>query len=283
MFKTLQYLIEAVDLSIYSYIKPGAPHRYSLHDEDLHKYMKTITTSLSLYAQACSLGESIAKGVLGTSSANLGKLISQAISASFSRLTSNAVVELHLMLIPTITAVSYVLTNERMMNLNVFRKIITSILMYSDVKDAVEVYSALKKSDRYERFLIELGISEGVIRTNSMNLRNMYMALCRKVVPLSTLIDRLDVTIGMVSRFIKKYDETYDYNLATVASYIYGLEALYNITFKLDVIKERNVMNELYKLDRELRGKGYNFNDLIPVLCVSTMLSLSSLEYPSKS
>ncbi len=283
MFKVIQYLIEAIDLSVYSYIKPGALHRYSLYDGDLHKYVKTVTTSLSLYAQACSLGESVAKGTLGMPSTNLGKLISQAISTSLSKLTSNTVVELHLMLIPTTLTISYVLANERAMNLNTFRKIITSILTYSDVKDAVEVYSALKKLDRYERLLVELGISEGVIRTNSMNLRSIYMTLCRKITPLSMLVDKLNVTIGMVSRFIKKYDETYDYNLATIASYIYGLETLYNISFKSDLLKERNTMNELYRLDKELRGKGYNFNELIPALCVSTTLSLSSLDYLSKS
>lgn len=276
--KVLQYLMDAVDLSVYSYIKPGAPHRYSLYDQDLHKYVKTITTSLNTYIQAVNLGESIAKGLLGIPSANLGKLISQAISASFSKLTSNTVVELHLMLVPTTVAVSHTLTNERVMNLNTFRKTITSIIAYSDVKDALEVYSVLKKLDRYERFMIELGISEGVIRTNSMNLRNVYLALSKKVTPLSTLADKLDVVVGMVSKFIKTYDEAYNYNLATVASYLYGLEALYGISFKSEILKERNVVNELYRLDRELRGKGYNFNELIPTLCVSTLLSLSSLD-----
>jgi len=276
--KVLQYLMDAVDLSVYSYIKPGALHRYSLHDQDLHRYVKTITTSLSTYIQAVNLGESIAKGLLGIPSANLGKLISQAISTSFSKLTSNAVVELHLMLIPTTIAVSHTLTSERTMNLNTFRKTLTSMITYSDVKDALEVYSALKKLDRYEHFMIELGISEGVIRTNSMNLRNIYLALSKKVIPLSTLVDKLDVIIGMVGKFIRTYDETYNYNLATVASYLYGLEALYGISFKSEILKERNIVNELYRLDRELRGKGYNFNEFIPTLCVSTLLSLSSLD-----
>ncbi len=280
--KVLQYLVESVDLSVYSYVKPGAPHRYSIHDQDLHKYLKTVTTSLNTYIQAINVGESIARGSLGIPSANLGKFLSQSISSSFSKLTSNAVVELHLMLIPATIAVSYTLTSERVMNLSTFRKTIMSLMMYSDVKDTLELYSTLKKLGRYERLLLELGISEGVIRTNSMNLRNMYILLSRKVLPLSMLIDKLDVVVGMAGRFIKTYEETYDYNLATVSSYMYGLEALYNISFGQELFKERGIMNKLLKLDKEFRGKGRDFTELIPALCVSTLLSLSSLDRTSR-
>ncbi|MCS7108050.1 MAG: hypothetical protein RMH77_06290 [Sulfolobales archaeon] len=281
--KVLQYLVEAIDLSVYSYIKPAAIHRYSLQDQDLHKYVKTLSVALNYYLQAYSLGESIAKGGLGVSSANLGKLISQTIAASFSKLSAKTVVELHLMLIPTVMSISYVLSVERTMNLNTFRKASALMLTHSDVKDALEVYAVLKKFDKYERILAEVGISEGIIRTNSMNLRTLYLALGKRVSLLNTLVDRLEVIIGMSNRFIKTYDETYDYNIATVSSYIYGLESLYGISLKPDILKERNFMNELYRLDKELRSKGYNFNDLIPVLTASTLLSLFTLEHSVRS
>ncbi|MEM1982350.1 MAG: hypothetical protein QXZ63_01635 [Sulfolobales archaeon] len=280
--KILQYLIEAVDLSVYSYIKPAAIHRYSLYDQDLHKYVKTVTVALPSYLHASNLGESIAKGGIGIPTANLGKLVSQAISTSISKLSTNTIAELHLMLIPTAVAISYALSIDRSINLNTFRKAIGLIFTYSEVKDALDIYAVLKKFDKYQRLLAELGISEGVIRTNSMNLRNLYLALGRKVLPLSILVDKLDVIVGMSNRFIKVYEELYDYNLATISSYIYGLESLYNVSFRSDLLKERNVMNELYRLDKEFRSKGYNFNDFIPVLSTSTMLSLCTLEYSGK-
>lgn len=280
--RILQYLMEAMDLSVYSYIKPGAVHRYSLQDQDLHRYVKTVSVSLNSYLQAYSLGESLARGSSGIQSINLGRLVSQAISASFSKLSAKSVVELHLALIPTTTSISYTLSIDRGVNLNTFRRAFTLVLTHSDVKEVLEVYTALRKFDRYERLLTEMGISEGVIRTNSLNLRNLYVALGRKVVPLSTLTDRQDVIVGMSGKFVKTYEETYDYNLAAISSYIYGLEALYSISTKSDLLKGRDALNELYKLDKEFRSKGYDFNDLIPVLAASTLLSLHMLEYPAR-
>jgi hypothetical protein len=276
--RVFQCLVEAIDLSVYSYVKPGAVHRFSIHDLDTYKYVRTITSALDTYLQSITLGESVAKGVIGFPSAGIGRLVSQAITSSLSKLGVNVVVELHITLIPTVIAASYTLINEKQLSLSTFRKALTNMLTYSDVNDALELYGVLKKLDKFSKVFEDLGLTEGVIRTNYMNLRGIYQVLGRQFRPLTALVDKLDIIVGMSNKFIKVYEETYDLNLATISAYIHGLENIYGLSFKITTSKQSNIVNELYRLDKEIRGKGLNFNDMIPILCASTLLALLTIE-----
>jgi len=276
--RVFQCLVEAIDLSVYSYVKPGAVHRFSIYDLDTYKYVRTVVSALDTYLQSVTLGESVAKGVIGFPSVGIGRLVSQAITSSLSKLGINTVVELHITLIPTVIASSYTLTNEKQFNLSTFRKALTTMMTYSDVSDALEVYGVLKKLDKFSKVFEDSGLTEGVIRTNHMNLRSIYQVLGKHIRPLTTLVDKLDIIVGMSSKFIKVYEETYDLNLATISAYLHGLENIYGLSFKITTTKQSSITNELYRLDKELRSKGLNFNDMIPILCTSTLLSLLTIE-----
>ncbi len=278
MLRVFQCLVEAIDLSVYSYVKPGAVHRFSIYDLDTYKYVRTVVSALDTYLQSVTLGESVAKGVIGFPSVGIGRLVSQAITSSLSKLGINTVVELHITLIPTVIASSYTLTNEKQFNLSTFRKALTTMMTYSDVSDALEVYGVLKKLDKFSKVFEDSGLTEGVIRTNHMNLRSIYQVLGKHIRPLTTLVDKLDIIVGMSSKFIKVYEETYDLNLATISAYLHGLENIYGLSFKITTTKQSSITNELYRLDKELRSKGLNFNDMIPILCTSTLLSLLTIE-----
>jgi triphosphoribosyl-dephospho-CoA synthetase len=278
VLRVFQCLVEAIDLSVYSYVKPGAVHRFSIYDLDTYKYVRTVVSALDTYLQSITLGESVAKGVIGFPSVGIGRLVSQAITSSLSKLGINTVVELHITLIPTVIASSYTLTNEKQLNLSTFRKALTTMMTYSDVIDALEVYGVLKKLDKFSKVFEDSGLTEGVIRTNHMNLRSIYQVLGKHIRPLTTLVDKLDIIVGMSSKFIKVYEETYDLNLATISAYLHGLENIYGLSFKITTTKQSSITNELYRLDKELRSKGLNFNDMIPILCTSTLLSLLTIE-----
>jgi len=278
VLRVFQCLVEAIDLSVYSYVKPGAVHRFSIYDLDTYKYVRTVVSALDTYLQSVTLGESVAKGVIGFPSVGIGRLVSQAITSSLSKLGINTVVELHITLIPTVIASSYTLTNEKQFNLSTFRKALTTMMTYSDVSDALEVYGVLKKLDKFSKVFEDSGLTEGVIRTNHMNLRSIYQVLGKHIRPLTTLVDKLDIIVGMSSKFIKVYEETYDLNLATISAYLHGLENIYGLSFKITTTKQSSITNELYRLDKELRSKGLNFNDMIPILCTSTLLSLLTIE-----
>jgi len=237
-----------------------------------------VVSALDTYLQSVTLGESVAKGVIGFPSVGIGRLVSQAITSSLSKLGINTVVELHITLIPTVIASSYTLTNEKQFNLSTFRKALTTMMTYSDVSDALEVYGVLKKLDKFSKVFEDSGLTEGVIRTNHMNLRSIYQVLGKHIRPLTTLVDKLDIIVGMSSKFIKVYEETYDLNLATISAYLHGLENIYGLSFKITTTKQSSITNELYRLDKELRSKGLNFNDMIPILCTSTLLSLLTIE-----
>jgi len=278
MLRILQHLIEALDLSVYSYIKPGSAHRYSLYEPNLHRYVKTFTSSLGNYQQAITLGESIAKGLLGFPSANVGRLITQSVSESISRLSNQSVVGMHLVLIPVTLAASYTISSDGGLNLSTFRKALTNVIRYSKVTDALDVYSALKKCGDYYAILEELGISEGFIEINSMNLHDLYTYIGRRDVLLNILANKQDIITGMALKFVNSFVELRDYNLATVLSYIEGLERVYGIVVRYGDVRSREFINELFKVDKDFRSRGLDFNQLIPILCASTFIALCIVE-----
>lgn len=274
----LQRIIEALDLSIYSYVKPGTIHRFSLHDIDLHRYVRIVTSSLDSYINAIELGSHVAKGLLTFPTLNVGRVITRSIVTSMRWLTNSLSAEFHLIMIPSTIALSYSIIVSGQSFINTFKKAVINIMRHSGVKDSIEVYSVIKDITPFNDLMSELGITEGYIRVNSLSLYDLYSMLGKKSRSLNVLVSKLDIIISMSSRFVKIYNEVGDYNLATVATYVDGLERIYGIPLKLDISRGRVTINELYSVDREFRSKNMSFNDLIPLLCLSVLLALCSLE-----
>ncbi len=276
--RLLRHIIDALDLSVYSYVKPGAIHRFSLQDDDLHRYVRVLTSSIHSYLSAAELGELVARGSLSFPSLDIGRLITQSISSSLRWLDRIYTVELHLTLLPSVTAISYAFAVDKAAPLSTFRKAILNILSSSSVKDSLEVYNIIKDLPVLTPVISELGITEGYLRVNSMNLYNLYITLGRRLLPIDVLVNKLDIIIGMSNKFLKTYYETLDYNIASVAAYIDGLEKVFDTRIKVDLAKGRTAINELLKIDKDLKSKGKDFNEMIPLLNISILLSLCILE-----
>ncbi|MEM4428176.1 MAG: hypothetical protein QW036_05445, partial [Zestosphaera sp.] len=86
MSAILRGLVDSVDLAVYSYVKPGAPHRYSLRFKDLRPYVALLTSALKNYLRSAELGASVATGSLGFVNIGLGALIRDSIQDSISYL-----------------------------------------------------------------------------------------------------------------------------------------------------------------------------------------------------
>lgn len=276
--RLLRHIIDALDLSIYSYVKPGAVHRFSLQDDDLHKYIRALTSSIHTYLSAVELGELVARGNLSFPSLGIGRLINQSISSSLRWIDRIYTAELHLTLLPSVTAISYALAIDKTAPLTTFRRAILNILSSSSVKDSLDIYHIIKDLPIFTPIISELGITEGYLRVNSINLHDLYITLGRKLPSINVLVNKLDVIAGMSNKFLKTYYEISDYNIASVAAYIDGLEKVFGIQIKVDLTKGRTAINELFKIDKDLKSKGKDFNELIPLLNISILLSLCILE-----
>lgn len=279
LIKILGNLIESVDLAVYSYVKPGAPHRYSLYEADLHKYVKTVTVSLESYQDAVQAGVKVARGATGFPKCGIGKIISNALLHSASKLGTRSWNEIHLILIPVTTAASYAITAAKSMSLSIFAKGLSDVMMFSDVKDTVEVYKALRMhGGKYSTMIDELGVTKSKLEIEKSSLSDLYTLLGEKDKLLNAFSKGSEILTSVASKFTDILIDTGDYNYASLTAYFDLLKSLEYVKIPTKKI-DRSTAMELLKLDREFKREGKNFNYLLPLLAATIFLGLLSIEF----
>ncbi len=281
MVKVLKALIESIDLSIYSYVKPGAPHRFSTHFLDLHSYVRSVTESLECYLRAIRAGEEVGEGRLGLDRVGLGDLISDALRLSAKVLSFKNVPDIHLILIPVTTVASYALKMESSKEGFVRRFVrgLKDIMLYTGTEDVLKVYEALRNyGGRYAEVIDYVSLTRGRILSERLTLIDFYSELGSKDFMLKFFTSKYDRLATYARKFVDTYIGTGDYNAATTSTYALILSEAANIRIEV-VIKSRNDLLRLLRVDRELISKGKNYSSLIPILTSSVLTGELILTY----
>ncbi len=281
MIRVLKALIDSLDLGIYSYVKPGAPHRFSTHFLDLHSYVRTITESLDTYVKAIKLGEDVGEGRLGLDRVSIGGLISDALKASAKVLSFKNIPEVHLVLVPVVLVSSYSLKIESSKDgfLRRFSSGLKDILLYTGPQEVIKVYEGLRSyGGRYTEVIDYISITKGKILSERLSLIDFYSELGSKDFMLKFFSSKYDKLPTYARRFVETYVNSGDYNLAAINTYSHILNEAVNMNLNL-VMKSRSDLLRLLKLDKELISEGKNYSTLIPVLISSILIGELILSY----
>ena len=268
MLRILKALIEGLDIAVYSYVKPGAPHRFSTHYLDLHSMVRLLTEAIETYAKAINSGFAVAEGRLGLDKVGLGGLIYDAFSYTARIPAPMEFKGLHLILIPIVVASSYSYKMEGKSPNFISRlnRGMKDILLYTDVNEVIRIYEALKSyGGPYTELLTNLAITRGRIESESMNLLDFYGELGKG----DKVIGFFSRKYYIISRLAQKYVELYirsrDHNVA--AREVFSDIALELMNVKVPVrMSSLNDLINLLKVDRELLKKGVNLSGTIPIL-----------------
>ncbi len=276
MFKVIQALIDAVDASVYSYIKPGAPHRYSSATDDLHQYVASVTSALNEYVKAVESGLNIAKGRLGLNNSGFGSLINEALKDNRKSMGTAPLPEMHIIMIPTVLAASYAIGIKGRLELSEFGNALRGITMYGSERDSLSLYEALRNAGGdVGRALALTSITPGRIRTEGLTPYDILEEVGSKYPILRYVTRRQGRITELAEKFIKDRLEGVSLNNATVKLYALLLEETCGVKVN-PIVKGKEEFMKLLRLDRDLRRR-YDLKGLIAVLSAPVFIGLLSL------
>jgi len=278
----LRGLVDSVDLAVYSYVKPGAPHRYSLRFKDLRPYVALLTSALKNYLRSAELGASVATGSLGFVNIGLGALIRDSIQDSISYLKRVQLPEFHIFMIPACIAASYTLKMKDKFVIQTYLSARKSLLNYTGPHEVLKIYEALRNSGgELSRSLYESGVTSSKIVAESLSLEEFLNLLSNNYKYLSFATTKYNYILEASNAFIKEYEKENDWNASAVASYSTLLNALgVNIKFP-HKLENREDFKKILSLDVELSSKNVDYTPLISPLTEAILISLLTI-YPSR-
>ncbi len=282
LLKLIKTLIESVDLTIYSYVKPAAPHRYSTRYKDLHSYVRIITSALDTYSRAADIGEDIAKGRMGFIDSQLGSLIRKAMQESTHALEETLLPEYHIVMIPAIISASYSIKLKGYLSIDHYRKSVRSLLMYNNIDDTLNLYDVLRTSvGEVKRGLSLAAITPGKVRTERMTILDLLSEIGKYHKSIEFYVRRHNAITELGLKFVRLYLDSGNYNLAATSVYSELLEYIEGIKVNTE-IKDKNDFMRLLKTDAELHSKGIHLTHAVPLLNEAILIGLLSIEYPKQ-
>lgn len=275
MVGLLTALIEAHELSIYSYVKPGAPHRYSTRFKDLHTLFVNLTSSFDVYEKASKLGEDVARGRAGFPNVHIGDLLSEALQKAEARLGAGTDPMIHIMLVPVTVAVSYSVKMRDRVDGALIRRALSDLLSYSDVSEALRIYESLKTvGGRYSALLDEIMLTPTKIRIEALRPADVFAEMSRKEPIFSLLGRRLSTLISASKKFIELETKEVSTNRAAVEVFN---ELVYSVTGKqLRIYGDLDIVKAL-KYDKELEKGGVDLSPFIGPLTAALFMGLADL------
>jgi len=276
MLQTLSALIDATDLALYSYVKPGAPHRYSTCYGDLHPYIVTLTSALPSYARAHELGVDIARGRASLNRSGIGELINNAIRENRKKIPEPPMLDYHLVMIPVVVAASYSAKLDGKVTINTFTKGLKGLLMYSEPDDTLMVYDALRGvSGRLGRAVALSDLTPGRIKMENMSLLDLLDAIGRNYTSLAYFTRRHASLAELAEKFIGLHLKGFSLNDAAVTVYSILLKDVAGIQYS-PIMQSKEDFLKLLRLDREICRKG-RYDYLIPILSVPLFVGMLSI------
>lgn len=278
----LRGLIDSVDLAVYSYIKPGAPHRYSLRFKDLRPYVALLTSALKNYLRSIELGVNVATGSIGFVDIGLGTLIRDSIQDCVSYLRRVQLPEFHIFMIPASIAASYTLKMKDKFVIQTYLNARKSLISYAGPQEVLKIYEALKSAgSEVSKSLYESGLTSSKIIAESLSLEEFLNLLSSRYQYLSFATTKYNYVLEASNVFIKEYEKEGDWNSSAVASYSTLLNVLgSDIRFPYR-LEGKEDFKKILSLDVELSNKNIDYTPLISPLTEAVLISLLRL-YPPK-
>lgn len=278
MFSVIRALIEGVDIAVYSYVKPGAPHRFSPYFKDLHNYILTFTSALSTYAECIEVGYSIADGRAGFTSVRIGDFIKEALRLSSRRLGTLNIPEFHVVMIPTVIAASYATKRSDKNFIENFKKGLNDVLLFNDPSETIKVYESLKSyGGRYSAIVENLALTPVKMKLEGVSIHELYVAIGKEDPVLRCFTQKLGTLISAFNTFTNSYLKYGDVNKAAVMTYGVLVNELLNLS--ITNYLESKSFTELLRLDREFHEKGISLPYMISLLCIPVFLGLLTFQY----
>ncbi len=282
MLGVVKALIESLDLTLYSYVKPGAPHRFSTRFKDLHSYVKEITSALEIYSEASEAGSSVAKGRAGFTDVGVGSLIKRAGMSSSRFIEVTELPEYHLLLIPAVAAASYSIESKGYMDTNLYSKARESLLTYSRERDTLNVLEYIRSfGGVLRRAAGSASITPGLITTEGWSVKDLINELGKTSKLASVGLGLYISPLELSAKFLKRYVEGETPNNSAVGVYSYLMEAAVNVKEELR-LRSKDDFLRLLRLDNELSKKGIDLTPLLPAMNEGIFIAYLSLEYPKK-
>lgn len=275
----------AYTLSALSYIKPGAPHRYSPHPW-LLDYATLGITLFSVSTEAASKGLMVGKGEISAREARVSKLILESLRVATQQYGKLPPLSYTIPTVPVIAAsTSHAITVKGGFNLSTYRSSIRSFLIGCTGRDVADYVKWLYdvSSEEEVEVLREARVSEATAESGYITLLDVFEALAKTKRLYSELLHP-ETTWYVAKDILESYGKIRDPNLAVTRGYItliLELKLIPNNYMKglrealnKGLISTKEGVRELYELDKTLRSSGVDLSDTLPLLTLSTFIAL---------
>ncbi len=261
-------LVESLEMAAYSYIKPGAPHRFSARFRYIENYLITATSSLDIYGQAYEAGLGISSGKETLLTIGLGKMVQTALARSHKRLGSRAQQAVNLVFIPVTVSVAYSLKQQNF--IGSFKRMLRSLLQIDDPKDTVALFDGIKLYCGEGLVLAERGLTQSRLISERISISELLELLSPRVRELSFLMKKLNAILEVGSSIKTLLEKGLELNDVLVRAYVELAKTEVGEPFSgLKEVEQR----VLYEVDRELLKSGRDLSYLIVPLALALLLS----------
>jgi len=255
-------------MAVYSYIKPGAPHRFSARFKYIEDYLLTLTSSLDIYGQAYEAGLGISSGRETLLTIGLGRVVQAALARSHKRLGSRARQSVNLVFIPVTVSVACSLKQQNFVGS--FKRMVRSLLQVDDPKDTVALFEGLRMYCGEGPVLAERGLTQSRLISERITVGELLELLSPRVRELGFLTRKLNTVLEVgfsIKTFLEKGLELND---VLVRAYVELAKVEVGEPFSgLKEVEQR----VLYEIDRELIKRGRDLSYLVVPLALALLLS----------
>ncbi len=274
--------LSVLHVSLYSYIKPGAPHRYSL-DNKPYEYMNIGLGLTSLLWDIARDFQRLSRGEIGLPDIRLGSRIDQALRTSLARYGVLPPLDLVFSIVLSASTMAYGMV-KREESVSGYKKVFDDILMASTTRDSIELFESLRRLGYHREVeLLELnGISRNSIEVHGYRLPDIFSVLEKEYVFFRYASPYKRTVTEVAGAIAGEYDNSRNLNNAVVRGYLELMLRESSMREYVDRIRKiidlkitrtRNGLKELYSLDKELRGKGYELDNLIAPLILAVTIA----------
>jgi len=272
-------------LSGIAYIKPAAMHRYS-EDKELIQYINLGIMLNEFLTKSSEYGEKVAKGKLSAPQVPLGKLLADAMRHLGGKYTSSPIFFDSIVSSITLSCASShaIVQHKEATNEGLIGKSINLFLASSTGKDVVEFLRVMKLIGprNYVSLISESGPTETRITLENISLYELLFTLSAKS-PSFQYLTSFSSIEALIRVMKNTFKEIPDANNAVVSSYISLIKELKLPAWARESIEEaekqglmrtKDSARLLFEVDRKLRREKRNFNNYVPIITLTTAISL---------
>ena len=280
----VEKIASSISLSALSYIKPGAPHRYSHHRWVL-EYSTIGVTLLGPLAEAVQRGIKIARGDISSRESGVGRLILDSYNAVIQRYGTLPPLSHFIPALPVLAAASsHTLQYRGRISASALRSSIRSLLIGCRGRELAEVVRRLYNigDSSIEGALRDSRISEASADAGNINMLDVFEALSKVELAYEELLNP-NLILKSSRAMLDHYGKLRDVNSAVVRGYLELLRSVDSIPewlgrnvdelLKSGAVGTREGFRKLYNLDRKAREESLDLSGLLPTLTLAVYIA----------